>query len=46
MVNTNQAIGTAKQILIKNSIDEREARLLLAFTLGINHQELIKREEI
>ncbi len=46
MVNTNQAISTAKQILIKNDIDEREARLLLAFVLGINHQELIKRNEI
>ena len=46
MKNTNQTIIIGKQILSKNEIDEREARLLLAYVMGINHQELIKYTEI
>lgn len=37
-----EVLSSGKEILAKNNIDIREARLLLAFALDIEHSELIK----
>lgn len=41
-----EAKRIGKEILKKNNIDEREARLLLAFVLGVSSDELIRISEI
>lgn len=46
MVQIRKALQTAKNKLNENGIDEREARLLLAFALKITPDELIKYTEI
>ena len=42
----NVLLKIAKERLLKNNIDEREARLLLSFVLGIRKEELIIYKEI
>jgi len=41
-----EVLNKAKHILIENEIDEREARLLLAHSLGISKEKLIAINEI
>ncbi len=42
----NDALQKAKELLKQNEIDEREARLLLAFSLNVRKEELLCMEEI
>ena len=46
MVAIKKALKEGKKVLKNNQIDEREARLLLAFALGINVDELIRHDEM
>lgn len=41
----NEVLQEAREILIKNNIDEREARLLLAFSLGLPLEKLLIKKE-
>ena len=41
----NKILQTGREALLKNGIDPREARLLLAFALNIKSEELIKYKE-
>ena len=41
----NKFLHTGREALLKNGIDPREARLLLAFALNIKSEELIKYKE-
>ncbi len=41
----NKILQTGREALLKNGIDPREARLLLAFVLNIKTEELIKYKE-
>ena len=45
-MKTIDALNVAKSLLKKNNIDDREAKLLLAFALGVSKEELIKYTEI
>ena len=42
----NKALQEAKDKLKANEIDEREARLLLAFSLGVQSEKLLLLNEI
>ena len=42
----NEALINAKNILKQNGIDEREARLLLAFSLNLSFDKLIIKKDI
>ena len=45
-MKTVEVLKNAKQKLKENIIDEREARLLLSYVLGIKNEDLIKYDEI
>lgn len=44
-MNINEALKNGREVLLKNDIDPREARLLLVFVLNIRNEELIKIRE-
>ncbi|MBR3281439.1 MAG: peptide chain release factor N(5)-glutamine methyltransferase [Clostridia bacterium] len=45
-MKTIDALNVAKSLLEKNNIDTREAKLFLAFALGVSKEELIKYTQI
>ena len=40
--SVKEALSTGRSVLKKNDVDEREARLLLALSMGVSVSELVK----